>query len=329
MSSDDTGRLGDAAVPVRLLMALSVAVSHSFTLAGHDDPLLPNAGFGSLGVVGFFALSGFLVTGSALRLGDRPRFLWHRFLRIYPAYWVCLLVTAFGFGLALGGTPGQAAGYVLENATIMVHRLTLSGEPSGVPVPGQLNGALWTLGVEVICYLVVALTMARRRAVAPMAALFLFVALCAARTQGAVYPQYELALAFAIGATLRLYRFPRTTTVLAASGVVTVVAIAAGWWLPVALPALCVFVLNLADRPAPVIPDLSYGFYLYAFPVQQTLVVAGLREPLLILALTIVGAGSLAWLSHRFIEEPARRLRGASLPHSVTRRFDRAMATDA
>jgi len=329
MSSEDTGRLGDAAVPMRLLMALSVALSHSFTLAGHHDPLLPNAGFGSLGVVGFFALSGFLVTGSALRLGDRPRFLWHRFLRIYPAYWVCLLVTAFGFGLAFGGTPGQAAGYVFENATIMVHRLSLAGEPFGVPVTGQLNGALWTLGVEVICYLVVALTMARWRAVAPMAALFLWVVLAAAGSQGMVFPQYELALAFAIGASLRLYRFPRTTGVLVASGAFTLLGIAAGWWLPVALPALCVFILVVADRRAPVIPDLSYGFYLYAFPVQQGLVVAGLREPLVILALTIIGAGALAWLSHRFVEEPARRLRGARLPRSMTRRFDRAMATDA
>ena len=46
---------------------------------------------------GFFCLSGFLIAGSAAR-NRTGRYLWQRFLRIMPAYWVCLIVTAFVIG---------------------------------------------------------------------------------------------------------------------------------------------------------------------------------------------------------------------------------------
>lgn len=50
---------------------------------------------GRFGLDGFFILSGFLVTRSFLALDPLPRFIWHRFLRIMPGFWVCLLVTTF------------------------------------------------------------------------------------------------------------------------------------------------------------------------------------------------------------------------------------------
>lgn len=49
---------------------------------------------GEQAVPGFFCLSGFLIAGSRMRL-DLGRFLWHRALRIFPAYWTCLIVVAF------------------------------------------------------------------------------------------------------------------------------------------------------------------------------------------------------------------------------------------
>ena len=59
-----------------------------------------------MAVVGFFGISGYLITGSAER--SRPlRYLWQRFLRIFPAFWVCLVVTAFVIGaIAWSTDPG-------------------------------------------------------------------------------------------------------------------------------------------------------------------------------------------------------------------------------
>lgn len=66
--------------------------------------------------------------------------------------------------------------------------------------------------------------------------------------------------------------------------------------------------------------DVSYGLYIWAFPVQQLIIVAGFAwlgvwgTALLALLLTL----HLAWASWRFVEKPAMKLgRGAlTRPHS-------------
>jgi peptidoglycan/LPS O-acetylase OafA/YrhL len=87
---------------LRMVLALLVIVCHCFALGGvGTDPLARiTEGQHSLGetaVAIFFLLSGFLITRSGLRSRSVARFLWHRFLRIFPGYWVCLAVTAFLF----------------------------------------------------------------------------------------------------------------------------------------------------------------------------------------------------------------------------------------
>ena len=87
---------------VRVGLALMVAVSHGIVMRTGDEPGWVNA-LGDLAVDGFFVLSGFLVTGSYQRIDVSTghvgfwtvvRFGWHRFLRIMPGFWVCLLVLA-------------------------------------------------------------------------------------------------------------------------------------------------------------------------------------------------------------------------------------------
>ena len=52
---------------------------------------------GTVPVFGFSGISRFLVAGSAAR-NNVGRYLWRRSLRIFPAFWICLFVTAFLFG---------------------------------------------------------------------------------------------------------------------------------------------------------------------------------------------------------------------------------------
>ena len=104
-------RLGngpDNALLLRHLAAVLVIYGHAYALAapapgGSRDLLallIPGFYAGSVGVCIFFALSGCLIARSWLRTPHVMRFARARFLRIYPAYFACLLLCAGVFGAA-------------------------------------------------------------------------------------------------------------------------------------------------------------------------------------------------------------------------------------
>ena len=159
---------------LRLILAVAVVFSHSITV-GHfgSESLFGKTTLGTVAVYGFFGISGYLIAGSAAR-NNAGRYLWQRFLRIFPAFWICLLVTAFLFGTiawfhvnpALSRTcglhcyltePNGPLGYVIHNFWLQVNQSTIAN--TGV-LGGFLgfgwNGSLWTLELEFLCYLLLA-----------------------------------------------------------------------------------------------------------------------------------------------------------------------------
>ncbi len=155
-------------------MCLTVIVSHAVTLGGFGNewilggrttPALPT-------LYGFFCLSGFLIAGSATSNGV-GRYLWQRFLRIMPAYWVCLLITAFVIGALAWSyephsvscsifscyyfTPHQGPfAYLYHNWFLATTQVNIGPTPFGGPVPYFWNNSVWTLLPEVFCYLLLA-----------------------------------------------------------------------------------------------------------------------------------------------------------------------------
>ena len=180
--------IGDAFNPrdnslnfLRLVLALTVILSHSLTLGGKpvattEDFL--NSSPGQIAVFGFFGISGFLIARSADHNGF-GRYLWQRILRIFPAYWVCLLVTGLVFGvLAWGYTQTHGLSYyfssstgpfqyVYHNGLLRQNQPDIAGTPVHVPLTGIWNISLWTLQYEFACYLLLgvlaALGLLRRR----------------------------------------------------------------------------------------------------------------------------------------------------------------------
>jgi peptidoglycan/LPS O-acetylase OafA/YrhL len=343
---------------LRLLLAALVLVDHSFPLGGFGDcPVLGwtrgQDTLGGLAVAGFFLLSGYLVTRSGLS-NDPLQFLWRRALRIFPAYWTVLLVTAFVLGPAVGLVEkgslsgylqGPSAGplaYLLENLTLTVERwgiydLLAESTPYGRAVHGSVfNGSLWTLAYEWRCYLLVLLLAAAgvlRRAPALVAAAALGLEALHLLQRAGLAPKapvpplltdgydVELTWLFLVGATLALAakRLPLDDRL----GVVCLAAAALaarfGGLFVVGYPALGYGLLWLAARlPAGIRrinqrEDLSYGFYLWAFPVQQVAAFAGLQALgwLPYLLVTGAGTGGAALLSWRLVERPALGLKDA------------------
>jgi peptidoglycan/LPS O-acetylase OafA/YrhL len=107
---------GNAIGFLRLAFAVTVIVSHIWPLGGYGpDPGRADNNLGILAVEGFFALSGFLITRSASRAPSVGRFLWHRCLRIFPGFWVSLVVVA---AMAAAITGANSWGFIWNNLTL-------------------------------------------------------------------------------------------------------------------------------------------------------------------------------------------------------------------
>lgn len=330
---------------VRLLLAASVVVWHAYPLNGHAFPWPWAAQLaGNAGVDGFFAISGFLLAGSWLHKPHLLTYAANRVLRIIPAFWVCLVVVAAGFApLALlleGGDPADAftgphsaGAYVLQNLDLSIDVHDVAGTPATVPFDGVWNGSLWTLRWEAFAYVCLAvlgvLGLLRRR----LLVLALLVGLWlvgVGLALGVVPDGYwvstgaRLGLMFVAGAVLQLYsdRIPAGRWFAAGAAVLVVVSPVLVDYRILGGPALAYLViwlggairsprLRLADR------DISYGLYIYAFPVQQLLVILGTAAlpPLVTAALALAATVPLAAASWVLVERPALRLK-SRLPWS-------------
>lgn len=294
----------------RLMLALTVVVSHSFTLTGGlAEPLVAETGQVSLGilaVLGFFGLSGYLVTASRDRLSVGP-FLRNRALRIFPGYWLAL---AFGAVAATLGAAlvhervaaADAVGYVVSNLALLPVVESLPPAFDGT----RVNGSLWTLGVEAVCYVVLALTPARW--LRPVA-LGLVPALLAVYVVREGY-ELQLGLAFLAGSCAYLLRVP--VTIIGTMAAVAIAIVGYGLHLtPLAGMAVAFAALGLAKLPIRWDRDLSYGVYVFAYPIGQLLgiTVIGTLGVAAMAAATIALVLPVAWLSWTLVESRAMRLR--------------------
>lgn len=329
---------------IRLVLAALVLVSHAYPLAGTGEgPRFADETLGGWAVIGFFAISGYLITGSRLRT-PFGTYLTHRIARIFPAFLACLVVTAFLFAPAswlvsrgsLAGffsTPNTPLNYVLGNALLKMNDYSVAGTPVDVPYPGAWNGSLWTLYYEFLCYLVVGVlacwAVVRR---SPWGLAGAFVASVLVQAFLPVVLQYtgqnqdvvfmaKLLPYFLGGALVYVLRdrIPLRWPVALACTVValTTVSIWNDWGGQAAAPLFAVALLWVGSVvPAPQWfqrNDISYGVYVYAFPVQQLLATFGVHEwgmaPYILLAVPPTVA--LAAASWYWIERPVmRRARG-------------------
>ncbi|WP_211222101.1 acyltransferase family protein [Nocardioides halotolerans] len=162
----------------RWLMAFLVIFSHAGPIAGfyHGEDLgvqiSDEQSLGGVAVAGFFFFSGFLITRSRRRTGV-VRYFWRRCLRIMPAFWTALLLTAFVLApIAWRRETGSMGGfwnadvdspltYVYQNMFLKLDQRNIAGMGSSVPFAKEggydWNGSAWTLQYEFKAYIMVGL----------------------------------------------------------------------------------------------------------------------------------------------------------------------------
>lgn len=299
---------------MRLIAALLVVVSHTFPLSG--QPAFRITGvedLGALGVSIFFVISGFLVSASYQR--DPKTYLVKRVLRIEPGLIASLLVTVLALGFVTTAPAGEywpkAALYVLRNAVLYPATYELPGVFQTGPMAGVVNGVLWTLRLEFTFYLVLMLIQARLKVVLALAVVcaVVWIALAFARPDWAADKLTRIAFLggrngflFFAGAALQVARI-KVPLWLGAVGALAAAVPVVG---PLALPAA---VIGLS-RPGKLPADLSYGIYIYAFPIQQVLAAYGQLN----LMTAVLGVLPLAAASWFLVERPATRLKPGPPP---------------
>lgn len=323
---------------VRFLLAIVVVYSHSFTLLvrGATDPIRTLTGgtvyIGASCLDGFFVMSGFLVAASWFR-SARPRdFLRNRALRIVPGFVVAFVVSV-ALGIACSRTPARGLDPDLLVKLVMLRGPKVEGAYPDNVFAGTVNGSMWTIAPEVAHYLILlalGMTGMLRRGVvlsvlAVAATLYAFDVQLHLPWPMRDTPRFT-AYFFAgmsfhfLGDRARGGRWPVVIAAAClAAGVLDVHVFR------FALPTAGAYLLlrvGLLPRPRwdPTRHgDVSYGLYLYSFPVQQVLIhVAGDRlVPMTLFPLSFAISLPLAAASWFFVERLFLR-RKARRPGSPT-----------
>ncbi|HLZ76779.1 acyltransferase [Phenylobacterium sp.] len=339
---------------LRLLLASLVIFSHAPQMLDGNmsrEPLhlvFGTLSLGSLAVDGFFLISGYLISASFV--ADPKFYAWKRILRIYPAFVLCYLLCIF-FVAPLAGANFNALGP--KNWALLVARAAVLKAPQidsafvGLPIPA-LDGSMWTIAYEARCYVLAALLglcgLYRHRrllfaiALAVVLANFVFLfpfgkaVVAATRPVWAIFgepvPAVRLTSAFLCGVVFRVQGMryhgwialacvATLAAALSFPALAEVAVMTAGgyvlFWVALQVKWRPMLVLNAED-------DISYGVYLYAWPISE-LTIWYWRDVSLaaLVMVTLVGAAVCGAISWRLVEKPALALKGR-IPLSRARR---------
>lgn len=315
-----------SATALRLFAAGLVFASHASVAFGLTMPDLS-----TLGLILFFSVSGILISRSA-RNSAFTDFLRRRVARIFPGLLLVNLGTipilvffASIEGVSLGQFFAFKRGGGLEFlALTLLFPITSFGQFTDLTInpllPGSINGALWTIPLEFQCYLIcVGITFASKntklsnRYFAALAfSLFVLsilgnylpdtnfdarLALFAAFFAGAWASDMDVKKIFAMGIVAFATVFIAVAYVILNESAVTFFSIAIlGPWIVLA------FVKAFEFMKLKITSDVSYGTYLWHYPVIQltTAVIPG--NPIVQLSVAVVITLALATFSWRYVE---------------------------
>jgi peptidoglycan/LPS O-acetylase OafA/YrhL len=278
---------------LRFIAASMVILYHS--RPGHADWIFRHTGgresYGSVPVLLFFAISGFLVTQSFINSGSLKTFLAARALRIFPGLWAAIpftiIASSFASPVPWGKylTHPQTLRYWWHNSLLWDLQFNLPGAFLHVPMARNVNGSLWTLPAELRMYWVCAAlgVLGLYTSRAALNSLLVAILLLVTSVKMEALPMVGMVnvaqweLAFLLGAAFWMNRnelrlnLPVALLLLASVGLVDDPEAARLWVVPaIGYAAICLALHPAVFfRPFTRLGDYSYGLYIYAFPLQQ------------------------------------------------------------
>lgn len=285
---------------LRFIGAVLVIFAHSFAINGLPDVMPPfyTGHYGLIGVDIFFIISGFLITQSYLRSQNPVRFVWARFLRIFPALIVVSLFLVLILGPVLTTLPLNeyfkhtwTLSYFFSAISlygVTIYPTVLPGVFSSNPIL-QINGPLWTLQYEWSFYIVVLLLgmsslLHRRGFITGIFVISLVLTYLNIGNYSNVYwtllhflPVFFMYFLFGVLAYLyRDHIFMSLGAFVLVVIVLVIGSLKAGFadYLFVFLLGYLVFFIGFSPDIRlswlTKYGDFSYGLYIYGWPVQQT-----------------------------------------------------------
>jgi peptidoglycan/LPS O-acetylase OafA/YrhL len=335
---------------LRLIAAWLILFGHSFELFNHSpDPLAHYLRYETITSIAlniFFVISGYLVTASYLNHESLIKFARNRFLRLIPALVAVTLFSIFLLGALT--TKLSLAEYFshvetwkyLNNILIFPLHYSLPEVFNEVPYANVVNGSLWSLEIEVRAYILVGLLgffrLLRGNVVISVMLLllvifawFTFVIDPEIKRIAGVKTSFILSnsrwlFGFFAGCALYILRekVPYTPPLFV---LVFILSIIAWYYLPYGklIHMLCmpylILHIALATKPVGYLlkgKDLSYGIYLYAFPMQQlTMQITGTQLGIMgFIAMASLLTFICAWLSWHYVEQPFLKRKQAPCP---------------
>ena len=314
---------------LRFFLAVLVVWSHAYPLTGHVEPIESHTNgitLGTLAVVTFFFISGFLVTMSWNRLQNPVEFVIHRIFRIWPALIAALLFTvaiAFIVSVAEPMQTLRSGWQYFWGNLPLINGIQFQIDGAFQDHPNtSVNGSLWSLEWEIFCYITLLLAAisgilsnawrAMLVSLLVMVSIFIMTQLDLSLFDG--IPDHAMVLfCFSLGtfsyylynelggrALWKLYFFLAILFALFGSVFMPLAYIFAA----AGIVALISFDNIL--KPGDMKLDLSYGVYIFAFPIQQFMVyLLPNQSPLMNFLLTMPVLLVIAYLSWTLIEKPS------------------------
>jgi peptidoglycan/LPS O-acetylase OafA/YrhL len=336
---------------IRILAALAVLVSHSYVVvtgSKEAEPLAALLGvtWGSMAVDVFFITSGFLVTSSLLKRKSIIEFIAARTLRVYPALLPMTFLSIFVLGLTFTSYPAMdflrdpvTHTFAIKNITLIFGVTgNLPGIFESLPYPRLVNVSLWTLPFEIRMYGILTIIWLAAHALGKVKVttirfliLFLTIAALLAHFRDhfffhATDQFHRLFYMFFLGATFFILRehivltrkifFPVALSLLISTlqqdvffVVYHIVIAYLLFWIA--------YIPSGAIRNYNRLGDYSYGVYIYAFPVQQSVaaLIPGVSVGGVVLASSAITL-FFAFLSWHTIEKRALGLKDRAVKAS-------------
>jgi peptidoglycan/LPS O-acetylase OafA/YrhL len=329
---------------LRFVFALLVVVQHAYPLSG--DTIASQwiyqwtdgqIDFSSIGLNGFFIISGYLIFQSLERSKSPGDYFWKRFLRLFPGLFVVLLLTILLAPFVYESTVPYLSNrevftYLPKNISLYQLQYNIKGVFENNPHRWAINGSLWTICYEFTMYVLLSLLFFLRkntklvRGILALSLITMFAAynLALPQAEKIIVMQMHgdnflnLGTFFICGsllASLKFENIPHKKYIIAGLALLLWISIHFGFYNSTKHILLTMFTLLVGLYALPFFStfgktgDMSYGIYIYGFPIQQTLMYffrLNVNELLLASVLLSMVFGYFSW---HLIEKRALRFK--------------------